>query len=272
MYPFAGSASETPLERGTYLVRAIVACGNCHTPQGPDGPVAGQELAGQLVIDFPEFTAYAPNITSDPVSGIGNWTDEQIIAAIREGIRPDGTIIGPPMPIDLYRGMSDEDVRAIVAYLRTVAPVRNEVPKSVYRIPLPPSWGPPVGTVATPSREDKVAYGAYLAGPLGHCVECHSTFVNGVPDTKGHLGAGGNRFEGPWGISVSANITPHADGIGHYSDADLRTIFKTGARPDGTPIMPPMGTAYYRNMTDADIDALIAYLRSLPPLPSPAGD
>ena len=157
--------AETPLERGAYLMQSIVACGNCHTPQTPDGPVPDMELAGQFLMEDAAFKAYAPNITQDTEDGIGAWTDEQIIATIREGRRPDGTIIGPPMPIGFYRDISDTDVNAIVAYLRTVPPVKNTVPASTYNIPLPPNYGPPVDSVADKSRDDKVAYGAYLAGP-----------------------------------------------------------------------------------------------------------
>ena len=255
--------AETPLERGTYLMRSIVACGNCHTPQGPKGPIPGMELAGGLKIEEKGFTVYTPNITPDPETGIGKWTDAQIITAIREGKRPNGTIIGPPMPIGLYRSMSDNDVRGIVAYLRTVKPVKNTPPKSQYKIPLPPSYGPPVQNVPDVPRSDKVAYGAYLAGPAGHCVECHSPMgPKGHPDMENQLGAGGFEFFGPWGVSVSPNITPA--GIGHYSDSELKKVITTGIRPNGSRLKPPMGVAYYANMTDGDLDALIAYLRTLP--------
>ena len=124
------AAEETPIERGRYLMQSIVACGNCHTPQGPDGPLPGMELAGGTPFELPGIRAYAANITPDPETGIGGWTDAQIITAIREGKRPDGTTIGPPMPIGMYRGMSDTDVKAIVAYLRSVPPVKNEVAAS----------------------------------------------------------------------------------------------------------------------------------------------
>ena len=150
----------------------------------------------------PGFDANAPNITPDPETGIGNWTDEQIIASIREGKRPDGSIIGPPMPIGLYRDISDNDVKAIVAYLRNVKPVKNEIPPSVYRIPLPPAYGPPVVSVPEPDRNDPIAYGAYLAGPAGHCVECHSPLTPKGADLANNLGAGGFEFHGPWGVSV----------------------------------------------------------------------
>ena len=96
----------------------------------------------------PAFHAVAPNITPDNATGIGRWTDEQLVNAIRNGKRPDGTTIGPPMPIQFYRNMSDTDVRAIVAYMRSVTPISRKVEKSTYRIPLPDSYGPPVTDVA----------------------------------------------------------------------------------------------------------------------------
>jgi mono/diheme cytochrome c family protein len=256
--------AESRLERGRYLMQSIVACGNCHTPQGPNGPIPGMELAGGLKIEDKPFTAIASNITPDRETGIGRWTDAQIIIAIREGKRPDGTIIGPPMPIGLYRGMSDSDVRAIVAYLRSVKPVKNKVAKSEYRMPLPPNYGPPVGKVADVSPKDKLAYGRYLAGPAGHCVECHSPAgPQGAPDLENKLGAGGFSFYGPWGTSVSTNITPTS--LSKYSDADLKKVITTGVRPDGSKLKPPMGVPYYAKMRAADLDALVAYLRSLPP-------
>src|SRR5262249_31590689 len=109
----SSARAETPLERGTYLMRGVVACGNCHPPKGPQGDVPGMELAGGVTFQEDVFIAVSPNITPDAETGIGKWTDGQIISAIREGKRPDGTIIGPPMPIALYRGISDEDVNAI---------------------------------------------------------------------------------------------------------------------------------------------------------------
>lgn len=255
--------AETPIERGRYLMRSIVACGNCHTPMGPQGPLPGRELAGGTVFDEKPFTAVAPNITPDAETGIGRWTDAQIVAAIREGKRPDGSVIGPPMPIGLYRGLSDTDVAALVAYLRSVPAVKNATAKSVYRMPLPPAYGPPVGKVADVPRSDKLAYGRYLAGPAGHCMECHSSPGPQGPDLANGLGAGGMTFNGPWGVSAAINITPK--GIGRYSDEALKKVITTGVRPDGTRLKPPMGTAFYANMSASDLDALVLYLRSLPP-------
>src|SRR5436190_236463 len=125
----AGVASaQTPVERGRYLVESIVGCGNCHTPQGPNGPVWNRALSGGPPIEEPNvFMALPSNITPDPETGIGKWTDTQIKTAIREGKRPDGTLIGPPMPFDQYRGIADADLDAIVAYLRTVPAISNKV-------------------------------------------------------------------------------------------------------------------------------------------------
>lgn len=260
--------AETLLERGAYLANSIVACGNCHTPQTPTGPQEGMELGGFLIDDIPGvMKAYAPNITPDVETGIGAWTDEQIINAMRNGVRPDGSIIGPPMPVHLYRKMSDRDAQAIVAYLRTVKPVKNDLPASQYFIPVPETHGPTVTSVPEVSRDDKVAYGEYLAGPAGHCVMCHTPPVDGELDYENQLGAGGYEFPGPWGVSISANITPHPDGIADYTDEELATLIRTGVRPNGMRLLPPMGVYYYANISDADMEALIAYLRALPPKP-----
>src|SRR5690606_40052227 len=140
-------------------------------------------------------------------TGIGAWTDEQLIAAIRDGRKPDGSLVRPPMPIMFYRNISDRDVRALVAYMRTVAPTRHAVPReATYRIPLPPSYGPPVKAVPDVPKSDKVAYGKYLAD-VGHCLECHTPMGAGGHDMA-RDGAGGNAVEGRWGGGVGADITP----------------------------------------------------------------
>ncbi|MDQ2101447.1 c-type cytochrome [Azospirillum isscasi] len=258
--------AETPLERGRALVNGIVACGNCHTPQGPGGPVAGMEMAGGTPFVEEPFTAYASNITPDPETGIGRWTDAQLIAAIREGKRPDGSLIGPPMPFGFYRGLSDGDLRAIVAYLRSLPPVRHSVPKSEYRMALPAAYGPPVGAVAEVPRTDPVAYGAYMAGPLGHCMECHTPMLPDGRLDMTRAGVGGRAFVGPWGTALSRNITQDKEhGLGAWTDAQIRTAITEGVRPDGSRLSPPMAYHYYRSMDDGELGALVAYLRTLPP-------
>ena len=255
------------LERGKYLMDSIVACGNCHVQRGEKGrPLPEKGLSGGMVFDEEPFKAYAPNITPDPETGIGKWTDAQLAKAIREGIRPDGSVIGPPMPMMFYRGLADADLRAIVAYLRAQPPVKNAVPKSEYRIKLPPSYGPEVKSVRAPSRKDAVKYGEYLAGPLGHCMECHTPWVKGVPDMK-KVGAGGNPFRGPWGVAVARNLTPHETGLKDWTDAEIERAIRHGVRRDGTPLKPPMAYDWYKNISAGDMKALVAYLRSLRPLP-----
>jgi mono/diheme cytochrome c family protein len=265
-----GVRAETPLERGTYLMQSIVACGNCHTPKGPTGEVPGMELAGGFSIPDNELgVVVVPNITTDPDTGIGKWTDAQIITAIREGKRPDGSIIGPPMPIQFYRNISDNDVKAIVAYLRQVKPVKNTPMKSQFKVPLPESYGPPVANVADVPKTDRLHYGAYLAS-IGHCMECHTPRDKGRLDLENRLGAGGNKFEGPFGVSVARNITSdRAHGIGAWTDAQIKTAVTTGVRPDGERLKPPMGYAYYARISTDDFNMLTSYLRSLKPVEGP---
>ena len=262
LYAAPGRA-ETQLERGRYLVETVAACGNCHTPKGPNGPLLDKKFAGGDVIKHEDFTAATPNITPDPETGIGRWTDNQVIVAIREGRRPDGSLLGPAMPFRSYRSLADEDVKAIVAFLRGLPPVYNPITvKSHYDKPFPASWGPPVGHVEAPTKEDRVAYGAYLAGPVARCMDCHTEQHPGEP---AKLGTGGKPFYGPWGISVSANLTPDAaSGLGDWSDAEIERAVRTGVARDGHKLFPPMPFAAYRSLAADDMAALIAYLRSLP--------
>ncbi|WP_417207936.1 c-type cytochrome [Antarctobacter sp.] len=253
------------LDRGRYLIEGPAGCGNCHTPLGPQGPVMEQALAGRLVEKNPAFTAISANIT--PAGAVSGWSDAELAKAIREGLRPDGSIIGPPMPFPMYRGLSDDDVMSMVMYLRTVPAVENDPGKSTYNIPLPPAYGPPIDSVPHPEEGVSVAYGAYLAGPVAHCMECHTPMGEMGPMLDTRLGAGGFEFHGPWGTSVAANLTSHEDGIKDYSDAELRDMITKGMRPEGEPMMPPMPYGYLAQMTADDLSAVILYLRSLPPLP-----
>lgn len=251
------------VERGAYLMNTIVACGNCHTTMGPNGP--GPELAGGQAIATPLFTAYAANITPDSETGIGEWSDAEIGRAIREGIGRDGRLLAPVMPAEFYQHISDGDLAAIIAYLRQVAPVANAVPETELPMELPPAWVEPVASVPQPDNSDSLAYGEYLA-QIGHCMECHTP-----RDERGHLqldrlGAGGQEFPGPWGTSVSANITPHPKaGIGAWSDGQIRRAITQGIDRDGVQLMPPMAFGYYAGISDEDLDSLIVWLRSIPP-------
>lgn len=269
----SGAEAQSQVERGRYLVESIVGCGNCHTPQGPSGPVLDRALSGGPPIEEPALGTVLPsNITPDPETGIGRWTDAELKIAIREGKRPDGTLIGPPMPFYFYRSIGDADLDAIVAYLRTVPPVSNKVARSTYKVRLPPAYGPPItGPVAAPSPADTLAYGAYLAGPLGHCLECHTPMgPGGRLQYDTNLGAGGFQFQGPWGLSVAKNITSDPEqGLGKWSDTEIERAIRQGVGKDGHRLLPPMGFGYYAKVSAADMSALIAYLRTLPPKKTP---
>ena len=275
----AGSAiAQTQVERGKYLVESIMGCGNCHTPVGPNGPILDKALSGGPPIEEGNaFTAIPSNITPDPETGIGRWTDAEIRTAIRQGKRPPnapngGTPIGPPMPFGQYRGIADADIDAVVAYLRTVPAVKNAVAKSTYHIPLRPASGPPIDKpITAPPSSDKVAYGAYLAGPLGHCVECHTPMgADHHQQFATLLGAGGMQFNGPWGLSVAKNITSDPEqGLGKWTDTEIERAIRTGIDRDGHPLKPPMGYRYYSKISADDMAALIAWLRSLPPRKTP---
>jgi mono/diheme cytochrome c family protein len=263
-----GAKAETSLERGTYLMGGIVACGNCHAMRDASGKVEpGMDLAGGTVFNAPIFRAVAPNVTPDPETGIGRWTDDQIVDAIRNGRRPDGTIIGPPMPIEFYRGMSDTDVRGLVAYLRAIAPVRHQVEKSVYKIPLPPNYGPQVISVPDVPSDDRIAYGHYLATSLGHCLECHTPRGSNGQLQMDKVGAGGQEIEVPWtgALVVTSNLTPaNLHGMAKWTDKQVKIAIARGERPD-RPLVRLMAFDWYQTVSDADLNAIVAYLRTLKP-------
>ena len=257
------------LERGRYLVETAAVCGACHGTPGPGGRiVAGMELAGGRVFAERGFRAVAPNITPDPDTGIGRWTDGEIAASIRDGRRPDGALIGPPMPVESYRGISDRDLAAMVAHLRTVPPVRHEVKeRSAYPSPLTPH-GPPVASVPEPPANDPVARGAYLAVNIVHCMDCHSAQLSEGRRDPARPGATGLVLEGPWGAAAARNISSHPDaGIGRWTDEQVLRAITQGVSADGRRLAPPMAgrAPIWGRMTERDQRDILAYLRSLPP-------
>lgn len=259
-----GVVADALVERGEYLVQGPMGCGNCHTPMGPEGPMAGMDLAGTLIVDEGGMKAYSANIT--PGGRVAGWSDAELAKAIREGIRPDGTVIGPPMPFMFYKHISDNDLAAIVAYIRTVPAVDNTVPASVYPFPLPPAYGPPVEAVADIPPGQTVEYGQYIVS-ITHCLECHTPFAPDGTLIEAELGRGGFEFHGPWGTSVAANLTSSPDGLANYTDAEVATMITQGVRPDGSRMLPPMPYPYLARMTPEDLSAAILYIRTLPPLP-----
>lgn len=262
------------LARGKYLVEGPVACGHCHTPKTAAGvPIASAYLSGAFVIEAKGVKIYAPNITMDPQTGIGKWSDAEIARAIREGIRPDGSVMAALMPSAFYRGMTDADVSSIVAYLRATKPVRNAVPRS--HVPAPRATAPVVAvadllgaTSRATSRDSSLRHATYVAVTLAHCIGCHTPRVDGRRDFS-RTGAGGELFPNMFGLgftAVAANITSDpVAGLGAWTDEEIKRAITEGVGRGGRALLPVMPFQNYRNMTRDDLAAVVAYLRSLPP-------
>ena len=262
----SSAMAQSAVERGGYLVNTIMTCANCHSPKGPPAAVAGKDYSGGLRFDEPPFDVTAPNITPDKETGIGNWTDAQIKTLLLTGKNPHGIQEAEVMPTAFYPILTPGDLDGIVAYLRSLTPVKNKVADPVYKIALPHHVFPGAEkSYSQADLNDKLKRGFYLV-TIGHCMECHTPFAPpGGPDFANSLGKGGREFPGPWGVSKSRNITSHKTaGIGDWTDAEIKTAITQGKRKDGTPLKGPMGYQYYANMTEADLDAVIAYVRTLP--------
>jgi mono/diheme cytochrome c family protein len=262
----AGAAhAESQLERGSYLVNTIMTCGNCHSPKGPPAAVAGKDFSGGMRFNVPgAFDVTAPNITPDKATGIGTWSAADIKRLLLTGKRPDGTSIAV-MPTGFYGILRPSDLDAIVMYIRSVKPVSNKVPDPIYKIALKQEVVPWAEKPINPADlTDKVKRGFYLA-TIGHCMECHTPREKGQLDLQNRMGAGGQQFLGPWGISVSRNITSSkTKGLGAWTDAEIKRALTQGIDKDGRKLDPPMGFQYYAHMTDDDLGDLIAWLRTVP--------
>lgn len=261
MSPPASAQSQGDVARGKYLV-AIGICESCHTPKDASGKtIASRYLAGGGKVGGLNTS----NLTSDRETGLGDWTDAQIIDAIRNGKRPDGAPVRPPMGVFFYRDLSDADLRAIVAYLRTVPAIQNKVERL-------PSRGPdpiyePVTHAPEPDRANATAYGKYLAQTVAHCFQCHTPRKDGRPDLA-RLGAGGNTYTAPGGGTVVAsNITPAR--LGSWSDAQIKAAITKGVRADGGLLVPVMDFELYDRMTPEDLNMMVAYLRTIPAVAEP---
>ena len=275
-----GAVAETPMERGAYLVNTIMACGNCHSPRDAgDKLIADKALSGGLTFNTPPFVATAPNITQDIETGIGSWSDAEIKRALVEGLRPNhGRLAGVPlaaiMPANFYKALLPEDLDAVVAYLRSVKPIRNQVADPVYKAPVRRDPYPDADAGFSKAMlADPVKRGAYLV-TIGHCMECHAKWERGVSDFKGGLGGGGRLFPprdgSPEGTppTVIPNITAHPTaGLGGWSDAEIIRAVTHGVARDGRPLKPPMAYGYYADLKSSDLTDIVAYLRTVPALP-----
>jgi mono/diheme cytochrome c family protein len=267
------ASAETLRERGAYLVTTVGSCGNCHSPRDPAGNIIPDaELSGGFTFDTHEpgiGIITPPNITPDKDTGIGTWSEADIVNALRNGKRPDGSLIGPPMPIPVYRQLSDSDARAIAVYLKSLKPIRHAVPeRNHYTMQLPPDYGPAVTHVAEPERSDMVAYGGYLV-TFAHCVLCHTPPAKDGPFDMSRAFTGGRdlpNFPNSSAIVVSRNITQDpVNGIGKWTNAEIKHAIVTGIRPDGTKLARTMAFDWYAKMHPADLDDIVAFLRTVQP-------
>lgn len=270
------------IERGKYLYEQAAHCAGCHN--GRDwSKFSAPSLPGHMGVgfEFPEELGLpgkvvAPNLTSDRQTGLGGWTDGEIVRAIREGVSRDGRALFPFMPYPQYRNMSDEDVFAIVAYLRTLPPVRKPQPATQLNFPASVmvkfTPKPVEGPVSAPARSDRGAYGEYLVR-MGNCIECHSQLERGEV-VAGKEYAGGQEFPINGFVVRSANITPDEEtGIGKWSEDRFVAKFKGYANmslenaPRHTQanftLMPWVEMA---SMPEEDLRAIYTYLRTLKPV------
>jgi hypothetical protein len=276
-------ATPERLARGEYLVEHVSDCMGCHSDHVitfgvPVKP--GTEGQGGYIFDknigFPGVVA-AQNITNDPATGLGSWTDGEILRAIREGIDRNGDALFPMMPYQHFRSMSDEDAKSVVVYLRTVKPINHSVPSKHIDFPVnlfvkfAPQ--PVIGPVNAPDKKDSVAYGKYLT-TIGGCLECHTPHDDKNVLIREKAFAGGWEMKGPWGRNFTANLTPHPDTyVGKATKAEFIGRFKAFASLDAStsPACPPgrntvMPWLAFSKMTDDDLGAIYDYLKTLKPI------
>lgn len=263
------------VERGQYLVHAA-GCVTCHT-KDEDGAIP---FAGGRALETAFGTFYTPNITPDPATGIGGWSEQQFVRALKHGIAPGGEPYYPAFPYTFYAGMSDADAQAIFAYLQALEPVHRAVRAHDLRFPYslrPLLWGwrwlyfDRDNFAFQSVASDRWQRGAYLVRHLGHCGACHTprNFF-GALDHARHLAG---TPSGPEGNAVP-NITPSVDGIGDWSTVDISFFLLTGFYPDGDVAGGGMNAVIQHStgkLTKADRMAVAVYLQSVPPLPAAPG-
>jgi len=259
-----------PIARGRYLAEAA-DCKSCHTTEG------GQPFAGGRAFKLPFGTLYTPNITPDPTTGIGAWSDADFLKVVHQGISRDGKRLYPAFPYAAYAYITDEDVLAIKAYLFTVPAVNSAPPPNTLAFPYNQRWLMAIwsGLFKPGDRFQPVAEqtpewnrGAYLVEALAHCGDCH-TPRNLLQALDNKRKFAGGEAEG-W---TAYNITADKDsGVGGWSEEELAQYLSTGhAKGRGT-ASGPMAEAVdlsFAKMTPSDIRAMVAYLRSVPAVATP---
>jgi mono/diheme cytochrome c family protein len=244
-------------DRGAYLA-TVAGCAYCHSPA--DGPVF---IGGEFNINGE--TLYAPNITPAE-SGIGGWSDEELLAAITMGVGRDGEPLHPAMPYLYYNGMVDDDLDALIAYLRILPTVESDpLPAKDRTGVVIPSVPDRPAAVTVPDRQDESAYGAYLVDSVLACGVCHTPNAeDGTPDAALYL-AGDSSFEGPWGTVYAPNITPDtATGIGWMTSDQIILSLISGQHPEESRPLYAMPSSAYATLSGRDVQAVETYLVSVP--------
>jgi mono/diheme cytochrome c family protein len=266
-------ATPARLERGRYLATAVTGCVGCHSEPDeskPGQPPRADRLGSGAVFaeggNFPGRLV-APNITPDKETGAGDWTDDMLARSIREGIGHDGRALFPVMPYANFREMPDEDLASVIVYMRSLAPVRNELPKTEIAFPvkyLIRSGPEPVtAPVPAPDLSDQLKRGDFMVR-MCSCAECHTPQERGQRKA-GMDFAGGLQFQTPSGAVTASNITPDLSGISYYDEALFLQAIRTG-HVKARELSPAMPWAFYRNMNDEDLKAIFAKLRTLNPV------
>lgn len=259
--------------RGMYLTEHVLDCFACHSERDwtqHDAPLVPRSKGGGsapfALQDLPG-TVNPSNISPDNETGAGTWTDDQLARAIREGIGHDGRALFSFMPYSNFRYLSDEDLASAIVYLRSIPPVHRIIPKTELIFPVKyldrMTPEPLTQPVSEPDLSTPVKRGDYLVRVAG-CRDCHTPQKNGQPIAGLDLG-GGFVLRGPWGAVASGNITPDPSGIPYYEEQLFLDVMHTGyvkARKLSQ-IMPWWD---FRHLTDEDLKAMFAYLRTVPPV------
>lgn len=268
LFLFASTAqAETPLDRGRYLVEAVLGCGNCHSPRTPPEMtiIPGRELSGGRSVDTPVFKVTPGNITQDMKTGIGGWSVEEIKTLLRTGVRPSGVPLAPAMPVNLIKLLTAPDLDAVVTYLQSIPAIssQSEGPdyKKEFRHDPYLDATNPFAPAAIAS--DPITRGRYLAA-LNHCLECHTSSVDGVTDYASSTGKGGKKYTR--GTVTASNITSHMKkGLGAWSDDEIKRALTQGIARDGRSLKYPMPWPYLAKLTASDLNAIVLWVRTLPP-------
>lgn len=268
--------------RGKYLANHVAVCMDCHSERDWSqfsGPIVpGTHGKGGDRFDqkmgFPGVF-YAKNITSDKETGIGAWTDGEIYRAITTGVNKDGDPLFPLMPYSSYSQMSEQDVYAIISYIRTLKPIKHKVPKSDPDFPMNLILRTmPSNKVAhaEPVLDDQVSNGKYLF-TMASCGDCHTPRGDKGDPIQGMELAGGGEFELPIGTIRAANITPDNEtGIGTWTEDAFVNRFKMHLQPEmanrklkPTEFNSIMPWVMYAGMEEKDLRAIYQYLRTVAP-------